>query len=209
MSVPQTELMGVLTSIQSPTACVRRLAEVLDRAGAGLLVIGDRKGPAAFDLPPAELLTLDEQRRLPFRLAAQLPTDHYVRKNLGYLLAISRNARCIYETDDDNLPAESWRPRELQTLAQPVAARPWLNVYRLFTEQLIWPRLPPGTDSGSRHGGPRSPDTGSPGHRANPAGPRRPGAGRRCGLAAGPRRRLLLRRRAVGRPPAGNMVPVQ
>src|SRR5262245_59998645 len=96
------DLLAVVTTIQPPTACVRRLAQVLAQAGARCLVRGDRKGPAAFSLPGTEFWPLAEQRRLPFRLAPLLPTDHYTRKNLGYLLAIRAGARCIYETDDDN-----------------------------------------------------------------------------------------------------------
>lgn len=140
MTCEQPQLLCVLTTIQPPTACVRRLCDVLGRGGAGLLVIGDAKGPAAFDIPPAEFFSLEAQRRLPFALARQLPAGHYSRKNLGYLLAVSRGAACIYETDDDNRPSAQWRPRTLTTAARSVPPRPWMNVYRAFTEHHIWPR---------------------------------------------------------------------
>ena len=137
-----SSLVCVLTTIQPPTACVRRLAEVLGRTDSRLIVIGDRKGPANYPLPGADFFSLSEQRRLPFRLAALLPVGHYARKNLGYLLAAARGAACLYETDDDNAPAAGWQPRHRTVRAQPVAARPWMNVYRAFAadDQLIWPR---------------------------------------------------------------------
>lgn len=133
-------LFAVVTTIQPPTPCLRRLAEATGRVGARCLVVGDRKGPEAFDLPGTEFWPLADQTRLPFRLAGLLPTDHYVRKNLGYLIAVRAGGGCIYETDDDNFPADGWRPRPLVAHAQPVAPRPWMNVYRAWTGQVIWPR---------------------------------------------------------------------
>ena len=56
-------------------------------------------------------------------LAKLLPVGHYVRKNLGYLLAMSAGAACIYETDDDNAPNAAWRPREVTTAARPGVRR--------------------------------------------------------------------------------------
>src|SRR5262245_32351127 len=133
-------LVCVLTTIQPPTACVHRLSEVLGQAGGRLVVVGDRKGPQAFPLDSAEFFPLADQQRLPFRLASLLPTGHYARKNLGYLIAASSGATCLYETDDDNSPADSWQPRSCRAVAQPVAPRPWMNAYGPFTDQLVWPR---------------------------------------------------------------------
>jgi hypothetical protein len=135
-------LVGVLTTVQPPTECVRRLVEALDSAGGQLVVVGDRKGPERFDLPGAlaDFYPLAEQVRLPLRLARLQPAGHYARKNLGYLLAVGRGADSLYETDDDNRPTAAWQPRPLQTAAQSVAPRPWMNVYAAFCGQLIWPR---------------------------------------------------------------------
>lgn len=135
----------VITTIQSPTPSVRTLAARLAQANAELIVVGDRKGPSAFDLssdPNTALwfLPLAEQRDLPFRLARILPEGHYARKNLGYLLAFLHRAACIYETDDDNAPNEFWAPRSLNTSARLVNGAGWHNVYRLFTDENIWPR---------------------------------------------------------------------
>jgi len=119
---------------------MRSLARAVKHRGGRLLVVGDRKGPFDYPLAGTELLTLDQQLKLPFRLPCKLPVNHYVRKNAGYLLAISRGATCIYETDDDNAPMEGWKPRERGTRAIPVKKSGWINVYEWFSREYIWPR---------------------------------------------------------------------
>ena len=133
-------LIAVITTIQEPTPSVRALASRLGAVGTTALIVGDAKGPVRYELAHTELITLDDQRRLPFTIEKLLPTHHYARKNLGYLLAASRKASCIYETDDDNAPNDAWQVRTVQTQAQRVGSRPWVNVFRLFTEETIWPR---------------------------------------------------------------------
>jgi hypothetical protein len=134
------QLAAVITTIQEPTGCVRQLASALRRADGLVVIIGDAKGPAKFEVEGAVLISLEEQLRLPLALSRLLPTGHYARKNLGYLIAAGRGATCIYETDDDNAPGDGWHPRSLCVDAQSVEARSWLNVYRLFCDDLIWPR---------------------------------------------------------------------
>jgi hypothetical protein len=140
VAAPTPGLFGVLTTIQPPTACVEQLGGVLADSGAGLVVIGDRKGPTSFPLPGADFYPLARQQELPLRLAKLLPTGHYARKNLGYLIAIGRGAECIYETDDDNAPGPRWARRAVVARAQPVAPRVWMNAYAAFTGGHIWPR---------------------------------------------------------------------
>ncbi len=131
----------VVTTIQEPTPSMRRLAEATRAAGFPLLVVGDRKGPARFELEGAELFSLERQAALPFRLAPLAPVGHYSRKNLGYLVAMQRGATALYETDDDNAPLPGWRPRTLRVAgARTVRAERWTNVYALFTRELVWPR---------------------------------------------------------------------
>jgi hypothetical protein len=130
----------VVTTIQAPTPAMRKLARAAQKCGGTLLVVGDRKGPFTYPLANSELLTLDEQMKLPLALPKKLPVNHYVRKNAGYLVAISRGAECIYETDDDNEPTAKWKPRSLSTSAIPVRHAGWTNVYEWFSSQHIWPR---------------------------------------------------------------------
>ncbi len=136
----QEKLCIVVTTIQAPTAAMRKLGRVARQHNARLIVAGDRKGPFEYSLPGAELLTLDQQLKLPFTLPALLPVNHYVRKNAGYLRAISQGASCIYETDDDNAPNEKWKPRAREVNALPVREAGWCNVYAYFSNELLWPR---------------------------------------------------------------------
>ena len=135
-------LFAVVTTIQAPTPAVRELHRRLVAAGGRLVVAGDKKGPAAFDLPDCDFLSLDAQRASGFGLAEALPTGHYARKNVGYLHAIRAGAACLYETDDDNAPLATWTPRaETVANVRRVSGAGWTNVYRQFTDDpQIWPR---------------------------------------------------------------------
>jgi hypothetical protein len=97
-------------------------------------------GPASFELGATQFYSFQQQRELSFELAKRLPPDHYGRKNLGYLQAMHQNAACIYETDDDNSPKPHWQARSLSVSPRRLNGNGWTNVYRLFTDELIWPR---------------------------------------------------------------------
>ena len=147
-------LHTVITTIQRPTPSVLRLAEFLADGAGQLVIAGDTKGPDSFDLSGVtgfdasqlSFLDIESQMATGFGVANLLPTKHYCRKNIGYLHAMRAGARCIYETDDDNHPMETWRVRE-EWLSQPRFVRTestdgstWVNVYRHFSDELIWPR---------------------------------------------------------------------
>lgn len=119
---------------------MQQLGSRLQEFPCPLIIIGDKKGPLSFDVAGAELISLEMQESLPFQLSAQLPTGHYSRKNLGYLMAISRGATCIYETDDDNTPLPNWSWRDENVTARRIQKKGWVNIYRLFSDSLIWPR---------------------------------------------------------------------
>lgn len=147
-------LHAVITTIQRPTSSVKALAARIATCGGHLVIAGDSKGPADFDLSGVTdfrdeqltFLSLDKQQRSEFALARLLPTKHYARKNLGYLQAIVSGATQIYETDDDNAPLPTWRVREERVAQTRVveasgAEGPrWVNVFRQFSDELIWPR---------------------------------------------------------------------
>ena len=136
----------VITSIQGPTSSVERLLAVAGRTGGLLTVVGDRKSPAEYPNPGVLFLSLAEQEQKPYRLTRVLPFNHYSRKNIGYLDAIESGTPLIYETDDDNAPNSEWAPRDrtidevLSVRAKESAATTWLNVYRFFSTETIWPR---------------------------------------------------------------------
>ena len=133
-------LIGVITTIQQPTESSKALASRLRKADSKLIVIGDRKGPAGYDLEGVEFLSLARQLESEFELARKLPTGHYARKNIGYLKAVKHGASCVYETDDDNAPLDSWAPRAETVGAVALEQIGWVNVYRLFSDESIWPR---------------------------------------------------------------------
>jgi hypothetical protein len=129
----------VVTTIASPTPALARLASLAASAGWRLVVVGDRKTPEDFSLADARYLDLGAQAA--WRLAEALPLDHYARKNAGYLDAIAGGARVVAETDDDNEPYETFfAPAAATVAARVVRKLGWVNVYRLFSEQLVWPR---------------------------------------------------------------------
>lgn len=138
----QPNLYAVITTIQAPTAAVRELQRRLAGLGGRLVVAGDKKGPASFDLPGCVFLSLADQQACGYSLAEHLPTGHYARKNIGYLQAIRAGAACIYETDDDNTPLPGWAPRrEVVEGSRSLFGAGWMNVYRHFSrDPQIWPR---------------------------------------------------------------------
>lgn len=137
-----SKLFSVITTIQEPTECVRELVKRLVQCEGHLIVAGDTKGPSSFDCENTTFLDIEKQEASGFSLAEKLPTKHYARKNIAYLEAIRRGATCIYETDDDNKPNAKWRPREknIHTGQLADADSGWVNVYRFFSQENIWPR---------------------------------------------------------------------
>ena len=139
-------LRAVITTIQQPTQSVRELVYRLTEYDGRLVVAGDSKGPDLFDGPegvpwPVDFLPLSAQESGRFLLAKDLPKKHYARKNIAYLHAIASGASCLYETDDDNAPLETWSPRNESVASGRVVIAPgWANVYRCFSSDLIWPR---------------------------------------------------------------------
>jgi STELLO glycosyltransferases len=131
----------VVTSINAPTPVMRALRDGCRMAGFRFLVIGDTKSPRDFALDGCEFLGVDEQVASNLAFAKRCPTAHYARKNIGYLIAIRGGARLILETDDDNIPrAAFFAARERFHQVKVVSGSSWINLYRYFTEVLIWPR---------------------------------------------------------------------
>jgi hypothetical protein len=149
-------LYAIITTIQEPTASVNALVARLATCGGKLIVAGDSKGPASYAPAgggfrvaggdsswPVEFLPLADQENGRFKLAENLPTKHYARKNIAYLHAIAAGAKCIYETDDDNAPTPNWAVRNVELSEGrliPKSDGRWVNVYRHFSTENIWPR---------------------------------------------------------------------
>jgi hypothetical protein len=132
----------VITSIANDSHPVlKQYAVDTEKHNVSFIVIGDTKSPAQFYIEGCDFYSIERQSTLGFSLAKNLPTKHYARKNIGYLVAIKAGAEVIIETDDDNIPMDSfWTPRVLRQQARAVKTDDWVNVYEYFTESHIWPR---------------------------------------------------------------------
>jgi len=130
-----------LTSIAAPTDVMRRIASDARARDMRFFVIGDTKNPADFALDGCDYHGVDAQVASGSRFARLRPTRHYARKNFGYLLAMGEGVDFIVETDDDNMPSDDFYtplPREMDVAC--VEGSGWTNVYRYYTDRLIWPR---------------------------------------------------------------------
>ena len=131
----------IVTSISGPNPVLRELAEQCKARGHSFYVIGDVPSPADFALDGCEFYSLDRQRKTGLKVSQLLPTRHYARKNIGYLLAIRAHAKWLLETDDDNMPwPEFWTERTPEQRVRSLSSSGWTNVYSYFSEANIWPR---------------------------------------------------------------------
>ncbi len=141
MSNSKKDKWIVVTTINNPTSAINKISEIVAKGDWRCVVVGDKKTPAGWSAPGIDYLSYDEQILKFGRLAELLPANHYCRKNLGYIYAMRNGAEVILETDDDNIPYESFGydiSEEVQ--GEVVTGHKWANVYKHFTERLIWPR---------------------------------------------------------------------
>jgi hypothetical protein len=128
----------VITTINPPTGAVERFAEL---PGHRLVVVGDKKTPIGWRCDGATFLAVDGPESAVFSLSAALPFNHYCRKMIGYLHAMALGAEAIVDTDDDNLPKPGWSfPTWDGAFDEVRGDAGFVNVYRYFTAQRIWPR---------------------------------------------------------------------
>ena len=131
----------IITSINHPNEAIIEIARKAEEYPFDFIVIGDRKSPKDFQVDNCFFYSLDEQLKSDFDFARKCPIGHYARKNIGYLVAISRNSSFILETDDDNIPrAEFWQPRSSHLSLPQITQKGWVNVYKYFSDSLVWPR---------------------------------------------------------------------
>jgi len=128
----------VITSIFNPTESVLAFSSLPDYEK---IVVGDRKTPTDWHCKGVDFISIEDQETMPFGLSKALPENHYCRKMLGYLQAISCGADIIIDTDDDNMPKDNWGFPGFEGSFQAVAGdKGFVNIYQLFTDQQIWPR---------------------------------------------------------------------
>jgi hypothetical protein len=131
----------VITTIAKPNIVLETYASECLKRGYHFIVIGDVSSPSDFFLEGCDYYDLNRQKTLGFKLVDRCPIRHYTRKNIGYLVALKSGAEIIIETDDDNLPMESfWATRKKKVNTAFLKQQGWVNIYRFFSEGHIWPR---------------------------------------------------------------------
>jgi len=127
----------IITSIFPPTAAVRAYAKLSEWQ---VVVVGDKKTPENWKCVGVTYLSSSDQERLGFRLIKRLPWNHYCRKMVGYLYAISQGAAVIADIDDDNIPLKTWGYCPFDGEFETLFGSGFINIYNYFIEEFIWPR---------------------------------------------------------------------
>jgi len=130
----------VITSINEVNDVMRKYASLPDWE---FVLVGDRKGPKHVNSDQIIFLDMQKQEELGFEYFNHCPENHYSRKNLGYLYAISEGADIISESDDDNMPYDDWGQNINFYVEQceTISNTQFFNVYAEFYKKArIWPR---------------------------------------------------------------------
>ena len=128
----------VITSIFPPTDAIKKFSEI---PGWHLIVVGDRKTPSDWRHPKVTYLGPNDQEKLNFQITKKLPWNHYCRKMMGYLYAINQGADIIADSDDDNEPLDNWSNiPDFEGNFKQISGPKFVNVYRHFSNNFIWPR---------------------------------------------------------------------
>lgn len=132
----------VITTISSGNKALELLSLGAKKNNLSLIIIGDKKSPDKINLKYADYYTLKDQVKIFPQFCSVLPINHYARKNLGYLIAIKQKVEIIQETDDDNIPLDSFwdNVNDSLTVDEIIRDYQWFNIYQLFTDINIWPR---------------------------------------------------------------------
>lgn len=149
MALAKTSL--IITTIGSLNKALREYGELCSRNNVEFIVIGDKKTkPELQELFtvfqneqrfPGGYYSAEQQQEMSFRTASVLPFNHYTRKNIGYLLAAKNHAEVITETDDDNFPLQNYGFTFSKEISGSMVSHiGWVNVYKYFTSEHIWPR---------------------------------------------------------------------
>ncbi len=127
----------VITTINKKTDAIKKFSEFKDWK---IILVGDKKSKQIKNEDNIIFLSVKDQNKLDFEVIKYLPYNHYSRKNIGYLYAISLGADIIYDTDDDNTPYNNWSFPEFKTNNLIKNNNKFLNIYTYFTRKKIWPR---------------------------------------------------------------------
>lgn len=130
----------IITTINKPTETILKH---INNNTYDVIIVGDNKTPDDYKNLNCIYLDIAAQKKLFPELSDLLPYNHYCRKNLGYLYAIKRGYKIIYETDDDNIPYDNFDSILQDYPKQMISEQssPWINIFKYFTNDAhIWPR---------------------------------------------------------------------
>ena len=130
----------IITTINKPTETIFKHINNIEY---DVIIVGDNKTPDDYKKLNCIYLDIESQKKLFPELSELLPYNHYCRKNLGYLYAIKKGYKIIYETDDDNIPYDNFdnilQYNNVQMITEQNNA--WINIFKYFTNNAyIWPR---------------------------------------------------------------------
>lgn len=105
-----------------------------------VIIVADKNTPLD-DFKTLNCILLDNntQEKLYPKLYKLLPENHYSRKNIGYIYAIKNKYTTIAELNDDIYINDNWNTYMYDYL-HVVWGNQWINIYKYFTDKLIWPR---------------------------------------------------------------------
>jgi hypothetical protein len=132
----------VITTINKPNKIINKLSVNSKINKWNLVIVGDKKTPKNFNVEYGKFVSLKDQLHLNFKFSKICPHNNYARKNIGYLIAM-QNSEVILETDDDNLPYDSFfKKRKIAHITTSIKNNGWVNIYDLFVKKkhFIWPR---------------------------------------------------------------------
>ena len=104
------------------------------------MVVGDLKTPEVKESDNLVFLSVERQKELGFGFTEYCPFNHYSRKNIGFLYAMREGADVIFDMDDDNLPSSLWSNPSFTCNMRVKSDNKFINIYKHFTNQNIWPR---------------------------------------------------------------------
>ena len=144
----------VFTSIHTPSDSVSMFKKLTEKYDDWCCVVVLDKKTHIADYVTLEtdrfiILTIQKQFQLSknkgFSLIDLIPYNHFGRKNIGFLYAISKGAQIIYDTDDDNLLKEKVIPFiEPENDYQLISSEDHiLNPYKFYKSNIshgFWPR---------------------------------------------------------------------
>lgn len=104
----------VTTTINPPTKALKKFAEIGDRDGWDLIIVGDKKTPHGEYMDfcdkyeCATYLDCDAQELISKELSKLIGWNCIQRRNFGFIYAYKMGAEIIATIDDDNIPYDSW-----------------------------------------------------------------------------------------------------